>query len=205
MRIGLASDSAGNIAVLCRAFRLLQDSLQCQRMFFLGGNWEDVDACQESTGEQPTVEQTTPAYGLLAVMQEALEHADSTEESTSPGLWLEGVIRVAERTAPQDLERKTFEMVGSSLCLLVHNKADLTKEDLLNAPLIFHGRSEKPGVVRIGTRTFITPGSLSAPPPSVAVVEMEGGGLDVRFFDLDGRLLDTHSVPMTSGTRFNIR
>ncbi len=52
-------------------------------------------------------------------------------------------------------------MIGTQLCCVVHDKNDLTKDDLLNASLFIHGKEPEPKVVQIGPRFFVTPGKLT--------------------------------------------
>jgi len=210
MRVGVAADSGGDVAALCRAFRLLKDQLACEKLFFLGGNWEDVDGFHEATAEAtlpPMVEVVTPGpMDLETLLRAALPSAapppapPPTEEDREP------VVRVAEKSAssaPED--QKLIEMLGATLCILVHNKADITKDDLTNANLILHGKSKKPAVVRIGARTFITPGPVGGTEPSVAVLNHSTSGLDVEFYDLNGALLFSENITMTSTTRFSVK
>src|SRR6185437_4602760 len=57
--------------------------------------------------------------------------------------------------------KKLVEMVGDQLACLVHDKADLVKDDMLNAVILIHGKSPEPNVVQIGPRYFVTPGRLT--------------------------------------------
>lgn len=190
MRVGLASDSGGDIASLTRAIRLLVDTLGCARVFFLGGNWADVDACAEATAENDA----PPADDLLSLMAGTL----------APPRPRDDVVRVAEKGAP-DGDQKVMEMLGGTLALLVHNKADLTREDIANAHLILHGKSRKGAVVRIGPRAFVTPGSVAGPGAGVAVLAPHAAGITVTFHDLDGRELQRESLGVGGGTKFSAK
>lgn len=208
MRVGLAADSGGDVAALCRAFRLLKDQLGCERLFFLGGKWSDVDGFQETTLEAaiPPVERVTPApTDLESLLRSALTPAPTVPDWKEPEK-VDPVVRVAEKDSgapPED--QKLIEMLGATLCIMVHNKADLTKEDLTNANLILHGKSKQPGLVRIGARAFITPGSVAGETATVAVLDHQPASLDVEFYDLQGRLLSKENIAMGSATKFSAR
>lgn len=200
MRIGVAADSGGDVGALSTALALLQGPLACDRVFFLGGHYVDVDGYLERAAQAAP----PPADngGLLDAMAAALM-------SLSP-VPLEGparhVVRVCEREGPDGADRKVFDMLGTQLCLLVHNKADLTKDDIANAPVILHGKSKAPAMVKIGSRTFITPGSVaSLETPTVAILEPQGSALTVAFFSLAGQELQRETVTMGGPTKFSAR
>jgi hypothetical protein len=143
---------------------------------------------------------------LESLLRSALEPLPPPPDTTVEEQRPESVVRVAEKGAdapPEDA--KLIEMLGATLCIMVHNKADLTKDDLMNANLILHGKSRKAGVVRIGARAFITPGSVVGEDASVAVIDHQQGSLDVEFYDLQGRLLSTENIAMGGGTRFSAK
>jgi hypothetical protein len=118
---------------------------------------------------------------------------------------LQSVVRVSERCADAPVERlKLIEMLGPALCVLVHDKDDLNREDIGNAKVILHGRSAAAAVVRIGPRAFITPGSVQGR-GTVAVLEVSGALLGVQFFDLAGQLIRAESVSLAMGTHFAAR
>lgn len=203
MRIGVAADSGGDVAALCRAFRLMQEDLRCSRLFFLGGNFVDVDGYQEATLEQALPAPVSNAdSGLLDMMAAVFAPPPPPKASSDEPR----VVRVCERDGPPQAERKSFEMLGTHLCLLVHNKGDLDRDDISNAPVILHGKARKHAVVRIGTRTFITPGALTGvDAPSVAVLEPTGAQLAVSFHAMDGSVLHQESVPLGGPTKFSAR
>ncbi len=90
-----------------------------------------------------------------------------------PLLVREHFLRTPERDSLQyrdpSIPRKVLDMVGDTLCCLVHDKNDLNREDLLNALIFIHGKESEPKMVQIGPRYFLTPGPAGG-----------GGGADVR-------------------------
>jgi predicted phosphodiesterase len=133
--VGLASDTHGNVAALERALALFQRA-QVERVLFLGGRAGDVDA--------------------------ALARC-------AGGSWGGRIVRVASRACPEyesgKVPRMQIDLLEGRVCCLVHDKADLTRDDIENASVIFHGNSAAAALVQIGPRCFVTPGHLRAPPP----------------------------------------
>ena len=88
-------------------------------------------------------------------------------------------LRVPERDCLQYMDptipRKVLDMVGDTLCCLVHDKNDLTRDDLLNATIFIHGKESEPKVVQIGPRYFLTPGRLAGAAEQTCGAAGEGG------------------------------
>lgn len=149
MRIGLASDTFGNVPLLERALEHFRRA-QAERVFFLGGRVADLDA---ALARHPA-----PADDPLA----------------------RRIVRIASRACPEyatgAAPRKQVDLVEGRICCLVHDKAELTRDDIENASLLFHGNAADAALVQIGPRCFITPGRLRAPPseapPSFAIVDV---------------------------------
>jgi hypothetical protein len=107
------------------------------RVFFLGGRVADLDA------------------------------ALARRAATDP---LDGrIVRVASRACPEYPSGKVplmqVDLLEGRIACLVHDKADLSRDDISNATVIFHGHSAAPALVQIGPRCFVTPGHLRAPAP----------------------------------------
>lgn len=138
MRIGLASDTFGNAPLLERALEHFRRA-QVERVFFLGGCAADVDAALSR--------RAAPAADPLAAR----------------------IVRVASRACPEygggAVPAKQLDLVEGRICCLVHDKAELTRDDISNASVLFHGNSTHAALVQIGPRCFVTPGHLRAPAP----------------------------------------
>jgi hypothetical protein len=100
-------------------------------------------------------------------------------------------MRAPERGSAAYLDpavpRKLVELVGDTLCCIVHEKNDLSRDDLENATLLIHGNEPEPRVVQIGSRFFVTPGALSGPAQrTCALLERVDGQLRFSAFTLEG-------------------
>jgi predicted phosphodiesterase len=166
VRIGLVSDTFGNLDALERALALFERT-RVDRIFFLGGRVADVDAvlARRAGGSREAPVPATDAE-FLAAVRGALERQEAARADPLDGR----IVRVASRACPEyesgKVPRKQVDLVEGRISALVHDKADLTRDDIANAALIFHGNTVAPALVQIGPRCFVTPGHLRAAAPA---------------------------------------
>jgi hypothetical protein len=187
MRIGLASDSSGNAPLLARALAALERA-GAERIFFLGARWSDLDAA----------------------LPEALRIG------ASPAL-AGRMARVASRACPERVHggapAKAIELVGGALGYLVHDKADLTRDEIASATFLFHGAADAAALVRIGPRYFVTPGRLAQPaqgggaPPvgSFALLELTDESVELIVFGAQGEERGRLREPVVAGAQVKVR
>jgi predicted phosphodiesterase len=205
MRIGLASDSHGNETGLGRALEVFE-GLEVDRVFFLGGRLADLDAVLERRRSAGRWRPPLASDGdFLDAVRGALFGAGGPPLESR-------VVRVASRDCPGYAAGlgKHVDLVEGRICCLVHDKADLTREDILNASILFHGASARPGLTQFGPRVFVTPGHLRSPPPdgapaTFAVVEVDGRGLALTVYGADGAELRTERATFGAGGKLSVR
>ena len=191
MRIGLVSDTHGNVGALGRALELFAQA-QTDRVFFLGGGCADLDAALARRRRAPAGARVpTTDLEFLGAVRGAL-----SREAGLGGDPLTGrVVKIASRDCPEyasgALPRKHLDMAEGFICCLVHDTAELNREDIANATLLFHGNSERAQLLQIGPRCFVTPGHLRdhAPegsPPGFALLDVEPGGVELIAYSADG-------------------
>jgi hypothetical protein len=101
---------------------------------------------------------------------------------------------------------KLVEMVGDHLACLVHDKADLVKDDMINAVFLIHGKSPEPNVVQIGPRFFVTPGRLTgASEQACALLELSGGVLRFSAFTLDDKRIKQLELSVQKKTNLSVK
>lgn len=210
MRIGLASDSFGNLAPLERALALFQRA-QVDRVFFLGGRVADVDAVlsrRAGGSREAPVPQSDEEF--LAAFRGALERQSGARKDPLDGR----IVRVASRACPEyesgKVPAKQVDLLEGKLGCLVHDKADLSRDDIANATLIFHGNTAAPGIVQIGPRCFVTPGHLRAAPPpgrpaTFALVEVTARELVLSVFGADGAEQRQDRVNLAVAGKMSVR
>ena len=193
MRIGLASDSHGNLDALEKALDLFARA-KVDRVFFLGGRLADLDAVlgRRRGARGAPVPRTDSEF--LAAFEDALARQAAADPIA------DRLVRVASRACPEygsgAVPRKLMDLVEGRICCLVHDKAELDRDDITNATVLLHGNTDRAAVVQIGQRYFVTPGRLRAPAPGSEPPTF--GVLDVTPRDL---VLTVYSGDLTAELR----
>jgi hypothetical protein len=221
--IGVLSDSHGDLAALDAAYELLRGK-GARRFLFAGARYGDLDEWILTRREKSRGGREYSDMDFLAdvsqwlVSQDAPPRPPSLKEAPADfvaeedrQLVLERFARVPERDSLQyrdpSVPRKLLDMVGDALCCLVHDKNDLTREDLLNASVFIHGKEPEPKVVQIGPRYFLTPGRLAgAAEQTCALLEKVDQQLRFTAFRLDGHVvLEPQLLQMGRGTKLSVK
>lgn len=213
MKIGLLADSSGDIDALDRGTQLLLDK-GAERLFFLGGRFPDVD---ELLTRRRQKRRGHDAYSDEDFVNDVAAFLGSQARPGTRGTSIDEVERLrrcfSRVPCKQSLEyrdpkvpKKLVEMVGETLACLVHDKADLVKEDMLNAVLLIHGKSPEPNVVQIGPRFFVTPGRLTgASEQTCALIDLSAGELRFHAFTLEGQAVKTLSFARGSTNKMSVK
>ena len=213
MRIGLASDSFGNLELLDAVLeRFARASVE--RMFFLGGRCADLDAVlarrHAGGGARAPAEVPRTDAEFLAAVQGALSRQAAAAQDPLAGK----VVRVASRACPEygagTVPRKQMDLLEGRICCLVHDKSELTRDDIANATLIFHGNSGHAALVQIGPRAFVTPGHLRAPappgrPPTYAILDVTAKELVLTVYSPGGVEVKRERVAFAAGGKMSVR
>jgi hypothetical protein len=208
VRIGLASDSFGNLEPLSKALDVFSRAA-VDRVYFLGGRLADLDAAlarRGAAGGEAAVPRTDAEF--LAAVEGAL----ARQAAPDP---LDGrVLRVASRACAEystgAVPPKQVDLVEGRICCLVHDKAELTRDDIANATVLFHGNCARAALVRIGARCFVTPGRLRAPgpgdgPPTFAILDVGASELSLLVFSGEGEELTQERASLAGGARLSVR
>jgi predicted phosphodiesterase len=182
LRIGLASDTHGNLDALARAFEVFERA-DAEQVFFLGGRFADVDA-------------------VLARRRRG-----------APDPIAARIVRVASRACPEgasEAARTHVDLVAGRICCLVHDKADLSRDDIANASVFFHGNSARAGIVQIGSRCFVTPGHLRAgapadAPPTFGMVDLADREVVLAVYSAVGAELRTERCAPAAQGRVSVK
>ena len=195
MKIGLLADSAGDIDALDRGTALLL-AHGAERLYFLGGRYPDVDemllrrkSARRGGREYNDADFLSDVSSFLGKSGGGLEA--KLHQRDEDDLLRERFSRVPCRESLEYREpqvpNKLVEMMGDVLACLVHDKADLIKDDMLNAVFLIHGKSPDPNVVQIGPRFFVTPGRLTgSSEQTCALLELSGNQIHFDAFTLEG-------------------
>jgi hypothetical protein len=214
--IGIFSDSHGDLGAFDAAYELLKEK-GARRFFFVGGRYTDLDEWflkkRESArggreyGDQDFLADVT---SWLAGSQPAARPTPK-EPTEDLSRLKERFLRVPEKGSLQylapEIDKKAMDMVGDTLCCIVHDKNDLNREDLLNASLFIHGKESEPKVVQIGPRFFVTAGKLTgAAEQTCALIESVERNLQFSAFTLQGRaLIDKQVLQMDRRNKLSVK
>lgn len=208
MRIGLASDSFGNLGALERALDLF-DRTPVDRVFFLGGRLADLDAVLERRrgAREAPVPRTDSEF--LAAFEEALARHAAKDPLAGR------IVRVASRACPEyasgAVPRKQLDLVEGRICCLVHDKAELDRDDITNATVLFHGNADRAALVQIGPRYFVTPGRLrgegngGGAPTTFGVLDMTERDVALTVYSGEGKELRRDRASFAAGGKMSVR
>ncbi|MCE9670395.1 hypothetical protein LY474_21575 [Myxococcus stipitatus] len=204
--IGVFSDSHGDLAAFDAAYELLRVR-GARRFVFAGARYTDLDEwllwrrAKSRGGREYSDADFLADVSHWLTNQDTLPRTPSRAEAPADvaseedrRLVMERFLRVPERESLQyrdpSINNKAMDLVGDSLCCVVHDKNDLTRDDLLNAQVFIHGREAEPKVVQIGPRYFLTPGRLvGAAEQTCALLEKVDRDLRFSAFRLDGHVV----------------
>lgn len=216
MRIGLASDSFGNVDALSEAFDRLV-AAGAERIFFLGGRYADVDAVlnRKRAGVRGRPVAADGELGFLRAVEGALAQAAAAGRAAEDMGQLERrIVRVASRACPEYQQdrapRKVFEMVDGLICCLVHDRSEFSRDDIANASVLFHGNSGHAAMVAIGPRVFVTPGHLRAldpdgRPPSYALLEVGPEALELTVYSPSGEEMRREKLEVGAHSKMSVK
>jgi predicted phosphodiesterase len=186
---------------------------RADRIFFLGGRWSDVDAvlARRRGGSRDAPVPRTDSEFLDAIRGALERHAAHDPEVERLAA---RIVRVASRACPEydadGAPRRVMELVAGHICCLVHDKSELTREDIANATLLFHGNSGHAALVQIGPRTFVTPGHLREPAPegkpaTFALLEVSERELELVVFSAAAAEIGRERAAFGSRGKMSVR
>lgn len=205
--IGILSDSHGDLGAFDAAYELLR-ARGAERFIFLGGRYSDLDEWILARRER---RRGGREYSGTDFIQDVEHWLSVTEQKPRPRALSQGdpvagqmegdpllvrksFLRTPEKDSLQYMDpaipQKMLDMLGDTLCCLVHDKNDLGREDLSNAFVFIHGKESEPKLVQIGPRYFLSPGRLAgAAEQTCALLEREERNLRYTAFRLDGAVV----------------
>jgi hypothetical protein len=219
--IGIFSDSHGDLGAFDAAYELLR-AKGAKRFFFVGGRYTDLDEWFLQKREKARGGREYSDQDFLADVSSWLAGSQPAGPRATPKpmpkVETEDLTRVKERflrvpekgslqyLAPE-IAKKAVDMVGDTLCCLVHDKNDLNREDLLNATVFVHGKESEPKVVQIGPRFFVTPGKLTgAADQTCGLLDVVEKNLRFSAFTLQGRaIVDGHVLQLGTRTKLSVK
>ena len=91
--------------------------------------------------------------------------------------------------------QRSIEILDRHVILFVYDKATLDEDDIAGASVMVFGRSDRPLVHRVGSRTFVAPGSLGSPGGGIVVLDDESEpGIRIEFLDSEGAVVSAERI-----------
>ncbi|MBK6513834.1 MAG: hypothetical protein IPM79_29440 [Polyangiaceae bacterium] len=192
MRLGVIGPSNGDLVALATAAQVLVDHSQVERVLYLGKD-DALDRvvqawATEIVGANPD-EAVLFARAAVACVKASAEDIDAFVASE----------RVRRRlriyaTVPAPPGR-TVELFDGRIAVFVYDKATLDEDDIAGASVMVFGRSDRPLVHRVGSRTFVAPGSLGSPGGGIVVLDDESEpGIRIEFLDSEGAVVSAERI-----------
>lgn len=191
MRLGLLGPSNGDAVSLGRAAEFLLNGARVQRVIYLAqdGVLDQVVAAwaKKLVGDDPSDDGAWRRAAHIARSGTA-EEIDRFVARERARLRLKAL-----EALPEELGR-TIETIGDRVAVLVDDTAQLGEEDILAAHLLFFGKSDQPMIRQVGSRWFVSPGSIRSEGGGVAIVSDEHGEVTVSIHDASGTLTQRQVV-----------
>jgi len=211
VRLGLCSDTFGNLAALERALDVFARA-EADRVYFLGGRLADLE---KVLARRAGGSRDAPIPASDREFLGAVESALSRQLSAAADPLASKVVRIASKACPEyrggATPKKQVDLVDGRVACLVHDKSELTRDDIENATLILHGNSARAAIVAIGPRCFVTPGHLRHPAPkdrpaTFALLEAGPRELRMTVFGEDAHELRSETAVLgRTTTRLTVR
>ena len=223
MRIGILSDTHGNLGGLIDAVDFLTEQLDVKRIFHLGHDYRDIDELLSLKralvkGKNDTGNETTEFFSDLA---EAL--------TTTLDLPTRAVLKAAEGDKVAQLRRMIvrvpgdgdaayrdgayahleYEMLGDRIIGLIHNVKELKKEDIATVHIVFYGGSHIFQIDKVGHRWFINPGHLlkgaeKGREPTFGFLDTDAETPVMRIYGLDQKVRHEKELPLDKKNKFSV-
>ncbi len=157
MRLGLLGPAVHREESLERAMRFLQRDISVHRAVYLGMD-DALDRvvarwAEELVGPEP--------HEASIFARAAASCASATPAQIDRFIWSEQerrALSLFESLAGND--SRAIELLNGRVVLMIHDKASLDEEDIVSAAVLVYGKSREPMVKQVGSRWFLSPGTL---------------------------------------------
>ncbi len=203
MRLGLLGPAEGDLDALARAAESLVDRVGVDRAIYLGpdGALDEAVArlAARVVGDDPSDDAAWKRAARVAVGGapndiDAFVRAERARQR----------LRVLEGL-PQGGDMRTVEMIGDRVAILLYDKAALDEEDIYAATLLVYGKSPMPLVRKVGTRWFVSPGSVRSGSGGAAVLDDSGEDILATVYTLDGLVTLQETIVVARATKMRVQ
>ena len=199
MRLGLIGPEQDNDEALERVAHFLVREVAVDRAVYL-----DVDHGLERVVSRWAAELVGGDPSDQAVWYRAAERC----AHASPSEIDEFIAAERERQALKVFESlpgdgtRVIELLNGRVAVMIHDKADLDEEDMLPASFLVFGASRQPLVKQVGSRWFLSPGTLDH--FGVMTLEDREDGVHLTLFDSLCREIRRERLTSERGARLRV-
>lgn len=228
MRVGVISDTHGNLAGLLEVYDRLRADSGIVKIFFLGHHYGDIDrligikeALQKAKSKRRAHDDDTIDGGLLAgaLLSEALAgskpapRVPPARDKLEDTAWIrKHLVRIAAADDDEALQgraaKSDFEMVAGRFICAVHDPRQLQKDDIASASIVLYGHTHIAQADKMSGRYFLNPGHLmerddQGRAPSYGVLDL-GDSPSFRVHDLDGVIRQEFPLDLEIKRKFSV-
>ena len=195
MRLGLIGPAQDDDEALERGAQFLVREVGVDRAVYL-----DVDNGLERVVSRWAAELVGGDPSDDAVWQRAAERCAEAE----PGEIDEFIAAEREREALKLFESlpgdgtRVIELLNGRVAVMIYDKSDLDEEDMLPATFLVFGASRQPLVKQVGSRWFLSPGTLEH--FGLMTLEDREDGVHLTLYDSLGREIRRERLTTERGT-----
>ena len=178
MRLGLLGPASEHDDVLERAVRFLYRERAVHRAVYLG-----LDLAIERVVSSLAAQVVGDDPGTLALWQRAAARCTHAEPGDIDAFLEAERERLALRVfgSLPGSETRLVELLNGKVAVMIHDKALLDEDDIASATYLVFGKSSEPMVKAIGSRWFLSPGSLDT--HGIMVLEDGVQGVELSLYD----------------------
>jgi hypothetical protein len=100
--------------------------------------------------------------------------------------------------------RRSLELLGTRVAILVDDRERLEPEDLAEANVVIYGKAPAARARLVGEQWFVSPGFLSDE-GGIAIIEETGDSLRVTFHDQKGGAHGSETLKQKTKTKFSVQ
>lgn len=226
MRIGIISDTHGNLGGLMDVVQFLTEDVGVRRIFHLGHDYRDVEELlalkrdllrnQKRKSGEDAGDNTDFFSDLAEAMTTTLDlatrtvlKADGDEVSQLRRLFVQVPGEGDETYGRGTWAHIDYEMLGDRIIAIVHNVKEMKKEDIATAHIVCYGGSHLYQVDRVGHRWFINPGHLmqgieKGREPTFAVLDAEKDIPSLRIYNMDKQVVQEKDLVLDKKNKFSV-
>jgi len=222
MKVGIVSDTHGNLSGLLDLVDYLLNEVKADKIFHLGDNYSDIDELFSLKRSLIKGSTDYSDHDFLSDVTSFMKAKDPDAKLDPASLINEDEITKLKRIivrVPEDgnsllkageIAKTALEMIGDRIATLVHNVKTLKKEDIEGSDIVLYGGTHKHQVDNLGGRWFINPGHFmeednEGKHPTFGVLETTSQGLTLTIYSTDRTKVLSRTLTFGPRTKMTVK